>query len=1629
MNKLYLFTTLFIVFVLHSNYLNALDLYWVGGSGNFNDNTKWRVGSINGSVSSQAPISSDNCYFMGSALNTGTPITVNFTSNASCKSLYVDSLLNSTSIVTFASSNSSINFDVYGSFHLGENSRFNFLGILRFRSFLSGTELIKLNGNELTLNYITFDGGLNTEWQLLDSFYVDDFQESPNNYSSQIPSGSIVIKNGSFNTNKQYVRADFIYSNNNSSTRSIIIDSSTIELFGRKNSGSLALNLDFNTSTSNFNVFSNVGSQIIFNQSANHKQGCDLGNGLSYNHIITNEFMNFYGNAQINRLVVNANSIFTDTDLSIDTIFMASGHEHYIHNTPYSTAVFEIDHFSTLSDCQKLVHLKGYDIYPGIIRKKNAGTLTFDRCIVELMTCDASGNRSYVVNNGLDRGENIGSWIFNNGVSKTMRFEESTNLDWHNPTNWKEWDGSNWVPSNGCLPDHLTDVVIDSNSFIPGGQKSILINNTATCKNLTWHNNTQINSTLQLNDNLNIYGNFSAGSVMDSVRGTSTIWLHGLSNTFNNSDVYIPNIITYKYSDYTFLSNIRTTNFYGYPNSTITCNNKVISCYELSLANVNMYSTRLNVINRYYECGGSNKNFSGNSTIFFTNTTGSSDLRNQNFYFNIIYPSVLPNVSSAGCKIDFRSYNTTLKGNIILNGDLDIRYQMVLDGSMNNESGKIIASPGNILNINTVSISDSLITKGNCNNLISIGPYNSIANISTANSDIESCFITSCNFSSLVNCVNSIDGGSNTNVNIVAGTGTTFYWRASYYDPSDFTGDWGDAEHWSTDSTAIVGVPGGCMPSLADNVVFDDKSFSGSSNGIIISSSAFCNSFTCKENLTVNGSGQLYISGDLNLETQMTALNFSGTVNFIGSGQKNINTRGNILKCSVVKFDDQNGSWTLLNDFELDHQTGNGLLFNAGNLILNGKTMTLSGRFASTSTTPRTLDMRNSQINVLCNRIYSSYWGFAWDLRNANNITFLSDSSLISFKNNTINFSTNKDFHMGTNIQYGDIEFLESDEMTILHGNVSMDYAFYDGTARLNGSFTFDSLRLKGGEYYYLRNNYTQNLAPEHGKIIAEGNSTDFVFIESTTSGSKAYINKEYGPSFCVDFVKVKDIEATKGLSDPVDPNRHQFLQFETGINSDNINGTATGIWAFTLPPGVQVIANHASDYSICNGGDSLHIPLGMTGTYPYIVIYEWNDELGNTGQDTIIINDDDNNIYTQRMLTIPYAPAANGTVHINPYALRCGVYNFAGPQTTVNINTGRGPLSDLESHKGCYLSNRDHFTNFYDQSTNKTMMSVKDKVGNYDNNELGNVRTAVYFDQVEQLYDGYPYLKRHWIVDAENTSPAQMKLYLDHQELVDLTLTYFGFGVISLQDDVYLLEFQDTIGVGIPDTIPFNVLDFNTNDSLPFTNTTDVMGIEFFTSDPGAYMLRIKQTSQLLPLNLTFLSATKEENKAHIEWRIETDTEIDHYVVERSYNGVVFEDLAQVKSKQSSEEQAYHIYDDQPFSPISYYRLKIIQKDGSVRFTDVVSVSFERSLQQIRIYPNPANEQAIISYFSQTNEDISYEVFDAHGQLIHQGIEYGSSQQHIVNINTIDWQAGLYMIRIFTSNGIGTTKKIVIRH
>ena len=155
-------------------------------------------------------------------------------------------------------------------------------------------------------------------------------------------------------------------------------------------------------------------------------------------------------------------------------------------------------------------------------------------------------------------------------------------------------------------------------------------------------------------------------------------------------------------------------------------------------------------------------------------------------------------------------------------------------------------------------------------------------------------------------------------------------------------------------------------------------------------------------------------------------------------------------------------------------------------------------------------------------------------------------------------------------------------------------------------------------------------------------------------------------------------------------------------------------------------------------------------------------------------------------------------------------------------------------------------------------MLSIQDRVNTADTTALGLVESKVYFDSAIHYYNGLPYLQRNWDIEATNNDNGKVRIYFTQAEANALSLNFYNQFPLNLAQNLFLLEFDDSITFGLPDTIPFTVINISGNNAIPFNNTVDVLGIEFETSTLGAYILQVRPDPILLPLDLVSFEVSK---------------------------------------------------------------------------------------------------------------------------------------------------------------------------
>ena len=180
-----------------------------------------------------------------------------------------------------------------------------------------------------------------------------------------------------------------------------------------------------------------------------------------------------------------------------------------------------------------------------------------------------------------------------------------------------------------------------------------------------------------------------------------------------------------------------------------------------------------------------------------------------------------------------------------------------------------------------------------------------------------------------------------------------------------------------------------------------------------------------------------------------------------------------------------------------------------------------------------------------------------------------------------------------------------------------------------------------------------------------------------------------------------------------------------------------------------------------------------------------------------------------------------------------------------------------------------------------------------------------------------------------------------------------------------------------------------------PPSGTVTCGGGSFFTLapvNPWTSTRVITSCSVVLPLDLLDFSAqAMSENgkeKAQIKWKTASEKKMNYYEVEKSStNNKDFMPLNKVMAR-NGDAESYDLMDENPFSNVNYYRLKMVDKDGSVTYSLIKTVLFKDTKKSIfKVYPNPAFNDLTIDYpYDLQKEVVEYSVTNMLGQTLLQG-------------------------------------------
>jgi len=220
----------------------------------------------------------------------------------------------------------------------------------------------------------------------------------------------------------------------------------------------------------------------------------------------------------------------------------------------------------------------------------------------------------------------------------------------------------------------------------------------------------------------------------------------------------------------------------------------------------------------------------------------------------------------------------------------------------------------------------------------------------------------------------------------------------------------------------------------------------------------------------------------------------------------------------------------------------------------------------------------------------------------------------------------------------------------------------------------------------------------------------------------------------------------------------------------------------------------------------------------------------------------------------------------------------------------------------------------------------------------------------------------------------------------------------------------------GCCDAVPVPNLYYYTKNAsqISFNSTSFIYSIDSFP-------IPIRFNTCSLPLKLLSFTTKLQQNSIALNWQTTNEINVSHINIQRSINGKNFITIGKVNAGSN-----YNFIDDKflSFGGVRgglYYRLEIVDKDGSKTYSDIkrVTLNEKQETRNILIYPNPAKDMVKIEC-ANAKEIL---ILDYLGKIIKQ-FSHPTAHQ---TLNTKQLTKGLYIVKAIMNNGEIVTEKFIV--
>jgi hypothetical protein len=165
----------------------------------------------------------------------------------------------------------------------------------------------------------------------------------------------------------------------------------------------------------------------------------------------------------------------------------------------------------------------------------------------------------------------------------------------------------------------------------------------------------------------------------------------------------------------------------------------------------------------------------------------------------------------------------------------------------------------------------------------------------------------------------------------------------------------------------------------------------------------------------------------------------------------------------------------------------------------------------------------------------------------------------------------------------------------------------------------------------------------------------------------------------------------------------------------------------------------------------------------------------------------------------------------------------------------------------------------------------------------------------------------------------------------------------------------------------------------------------------------------------LDFNASLTRDKNVLLNWKANADNDASGFEIQKSNDQNNWEKIGWVDINQSAFTAEYNFTDQQPVQGRSFYRLKMVEKTGSSRYSNIKLIQLDQLITKLNIYPNPAKKDVAISFNSSVDQTAKLVIRSTSSETVINKTVALTQGENKIQLSTLALSNGLYLVELST--------------